>query len=80
MILHVWDEEKLPAGPADWELGRVKILPKKGDLSDTNNWRGICLLEVSYKILGNILLARLNDIGEHIDHRAGTGSYFITRF
>jgi hypothetical protein len=46
----------MPGGVADWELGRVKVLPKKCDLSDTNNWRGICLLEVSYKVIGNIIL------------------------
>ena len=39
-VLHFWDTEEMPGGIADWELGRVKVLPKKGDLSDTNNWRG----------------------------------------
>ena len=63
----------MPGGVADWELGRVKVLPKKGDLSDTNNWRGICLLEVSYKIIGNVILARMNAISECIDHEAQCG-------
>ena len=39
----------------------LKILPKKGDLSDPNNWRGIALGEVPYKILSMIVLKRLQE-------------------
>ena len=33
--------------PTEWETGLLKILPKKGDLSDPGNHRGIMLLEVA---------------------------------
>jgi hypothetical protein len=47
---------------------------KKGDKTDCNNYRGISLLSTAYKILSNILLARLTPyvneiIGE--DHQCG---------
>ena len=30
----------------DWKVGNLKILQKKGDSSNPNNWRGINLLDV----------------------------------
>jgi Reverse transcriptase (RNA-dependent DNA polymerase) len=37
----------------------VKI-PKKGDLSNCNNWRGISLLSVPSKVLAKVILNRIN--------------------
>ena len=51
----------------------MKVIPKKGDLSQPGNYRGIMLLEVSYKIIANILLARLQPIEEGLDHEAQCG-------
>jgi len=34
---------------------RLKMLPKKGDLPDLNNWRGIMLLDAASKILSMII-------------------------
>jgi hypothetical protein len=36
-----------------WLMARLVLLPKKGDLSLCRNWRGICLLDISSKILSN---------------------------
>ena len=38
------------------------MLPKKGDLHDLNNWRGIMLLDAGSKILSMIITARLDKI------------------
>ena len=38
---------------------RLKILPKKGDLRDLNNWRGIMLLDAASKIVSMIINSRL---------------------
>ncbi|XP_043862778.1 uncharacterized protein LOC122756630 [Drosophila santomea] len=56
-ILHphfsrIWEGETVPAS---WKSGIIVKLPKKGDLSDCNNWRGITLLNTSYKILATYL-------------------------
>jgi hypothetical protein len=61
--------------PAEWEIGLLSILPKKGDLSNPNNYRGIMMLEVAYKIVANILLTRLKPIKESIqlDHESQNG-------
>jgi hypothetical protein len=52
----VWREEKMPA---DWKKGLLVKLPKKGDTSNCNNWRGITLLSVPSKVLTRIILDRI---------------------
>ena len=54
----VWDEEYIPE---DWKKGLINKIPKKGDLTDCGNWRGITLNSVIAKILGRILINRIKD-------------------
>ena len=51
----------------------LKILPKKGDLSDPGNHRGIMLLEVAYKIVAIIILTRIQPIEKGLDHESQCG-------
>ena len=55
IVLRFWETEEVPV---EWETGLLKILPKKGDLSQPGNYRGIMLLEVAYKIVANVVDAR----------------------
>ena len=62
-ILHnlfakIWEEEK---EPADWREGLVIKLPKKGDLRDCSNYRGIMPLSVPGKVLNRVILDRIKD-------------------
>ena len=41
--------------PDDWKRGIIFKIPKKGTLTDCNNWRGITLLSVPGKIPGKII-------------------------
>ena len=52
----IWSEESVPN---EWQDGEIVKLPKKGDLTDCNNWRGITLLSVPGKVFCRILLERL---------------------
>ena len=36
-------------------------LPKKGDLTECNNWRGVTLMVVAAKVLGRIIITRIRD-------------------
>ena len=45
--------------PDDWKRGIIIKIPKKGTLTDCNNWRGITLLSVPGKILGKIIYNRV---------------------
>ena len=38
---------------------RLKMLPKKGDLRDLSNWRGIMLLDAASKIVSMVINGRL---------------------
>ena len=53
----------------------ISYTSKKGDLSKPGNFRGIMMLEVGYKIVGLILLARLKPIKESttLDHEFQNG-------
>ena len=54
----IWEKE---AVPAQWREGIMIKLPKKGDLRDCNNYRGIMLLSVPGKVLNRIILERIRE-------------------
>jgi hypothetical protein len=58
LLLKIWEQEQVPA---DWKLGYLVKLPKKGDLSQCGNWRGIMLLSIPSKVLTRIILERLKE-------------------
>ena len=41
--------------PSSWSLGVILPVPKKGDNSDVNNYRGIALTSIFSKILSHII-------------------------
>ena len=55
----IWDGDF----PEDWNLASLASIPKKGDLSDCNNYRGISLINVGLKILSKIKIVtkRISD-------------------
>ena len=52
----VWRHEKTPR---KWWKGLIVKLPKKGNLKECKNWRGITLMSVVSKVLGRIVVARI---------------------
>ena len=45
--------------PAQWSKSDLKPLPKSGDLSSTESYRGICLSATSAKIVNKLILNRI---------------------
>ena len=66
----IWTAENIPE---EWKDGHLVKLPKKGDLSDCGNYRGIMLLSAPGKVLNRILLQRLKAAVDKKlrDHQAG---------
>lgn len=46
--------------PTEWKEGVIITLPKKGDLTECRNWRGITLLNSIQKIITMIILERIS--------------------
>ena len=59
----VWIDEQVPEA---WKKGIIVKLPKKGDLSQCGNWRGINLLSVPGKIFCRVMLDRIKTSIEKI--------------
>ena len=58
LFCKIWQEEEIPT---EWKEGYLIKLPKKGDLSNCANYRGITLLSVPGKVFSRILLNRMKD-------------------
>ena len=50
--------------PREWADATLIPIPKKGDLSLCDNWRGIALLEVVGKVVASVIQARLQKLAE----------------
>ena len=61
LLEKIWKEEKIPE---EWKEGLIIKIPKKGDLANCNNWRGITLLSIPSKIMFRIILNRIQDTVE----------------
>lgn len=57
LLNRIWNEESIPD---NWYKGLLVKLPKKGDTSLYNNWRGITLRSIPSKVLCSIKLSRIN--------------------
>ncbi|VDP56858.1 unnamed protein product [Schistosoma mattheei] len=49
----IWEEGQVPM---DWKEGHLVKIPKKGDLSKCENYRGITLLSVPGNVFNRVLL------------------------
>ena len=61
LFKEVWKEGKVPQ---DWADAVLVAIPKKGDLSLCDNWRGISLLDVVGKVFAQIMKQRLQSVAD----------------
>jgi hypothetical protein len=61
LLQKIWKEQKIHE---EWEEGLIIKIPKKGDLANCNNWRGITLLSTPSKIRTRVILNRIQDTVE----------------
>ena len=63
LIQSAWEQQRVPR---DWADAIIIPIPKKGDLTCCDNWRGIALLEVVGKVLARVLQQRLQMVAEEV--------------
>jgi sorting nexin-29 len=61
LIMEIWKQEKIPC---EWSEGILCPMYKKGDRKQCNNYGGISLLNITYKIFAILLYNRLSKINE----------------
>jgi exonuclease III len=54
----IWETQHFPLA---WVVAFVLAIPKKGDLTDVNNYRGISLIPIILKILTRVIIDRVTD-------------------
>ena len=59
ILRKIWNGEEVPS---EWHSGCLSPIFKKGDPLNPANWRPVCLLDISYKIMAAIIAARMNPI------------------
>jgi len=52
----VWEKERTPV---QWSQGLICKIPKKGNLQECGNWRGVTLLPLTSKVLSKIIINRI---------------------
>ncbi|KAL4113249.1 hypothetical protein QTP88_016908 [Uroleucon formosanum] len=70
LINIIWEQEEIPES---WRVSVLCPVFKKGDIMECENYRGISLLNTTYKILSNILLIKINPYIKEIigEYQAG---------
>ena len=56
LFTKIWEKEEILE---DWSKGLIVKLPKRGNLTDCDNWRGITLIPVIMKIFGSAIINRI---------------------
>jgi len=63
LFVEVCEEEEVPK---EWRDALLVPVPKKGDLTKCDNWRGISLLDIMGNFFGKILQRRLQELTEEL--------------
>lgn len=70
LIKDIWNQELMPK---TWKKAIICPIHKKGEITDCENYRGIALLDVIYKVLATLLKRRLDKYIEPLlgDYQGG---------
>lgn len=63
LIQTIWTQNKIPE---EWNTGIITPIHKKGDKENCKNYRAITLLNITYKILANLINIKLKSYAENV--------------
>ena len=66
----IWHEEKITD---QWKKGLIVKIPKRGDLKECKNWRGVTLLPVTSKEMGRVIIERTLNRLDHVLRKEQAG-------
>lgn len=66
LVVRLYNEALQGIFPISWQDIRVRLLPKKGDLSSLRNWRPISLINCDAKVFTRLITKRLGPIVKKI--------------
>ena len=69
LVKDIWRECQVPT---DWCDAVIVPIPKKGDLKQCNNWKGVALLDVVGKVVARILQLSLQRMS-FLNHNVASG-------
>jgi hypothetical protein len=61
LVKGIWDTERIPE---NWQAAVVVPVPKKGDLTLVDNYRGIALMSVGLKVVATVIARRVQRMAE----------------
>ena len=59
--------------PSLWKKGLIVKIPKRGDLRECKNWRGVTLLPVASKVMGRVIIKRTQRGVDHVLRKEQAG-------
>jgi hypothetical protein len=59
LIKRIWQEKRMPQ---QWRNAIICPIPKKGDRTNCENYKGVSLLDVTYKVLTRIIRKRISGL------------------
>jgi hypothetical protein len=65
LITNIWKQEEMPK---EWLIALIHPIHKKNDKTNCSNYRGISLLNMTYKVMANIIAKRLIPYTEELLH------------
>jgi hypothetical protein len=70
LITNIWEQGEMPK---EWLIALIQPIHKKKDKTNCSNYRGISLLNITYKVMANIIAKRLSPYTEELlgDYQCG---------
>ena len=70
LFIDIWEKEELPP---EWTQGNIVQTPKKGNLADCNNWRGVTLISIPSKAFCKVVMMLITEAVDEIIRKEQAG-------